>query len=147
VPYLTLETFHPLLVTRRVGLADPEHVGAMLTWVDRHLERAESKIAFVYDAGSDPRGRPDAKARRIGGEWFAERRDLLKEKCAGIDFAFASSLSRGALTAVFWISEPPIPCGLHATLELAIARAIERLGLTKVEPGRVIQTLDALNRR
>jgi hypothetical protein len=146
VPYVTLETFHPLLVTRRVGLAEPADVGAMLRWVDRHLVRAEGKIAFVYDAGTDPNGRPDAKARRMGGEWFAARRDLLQRACAGIDFAFPSPLSRGALTAVFWITAPPIPCGLHASLDAAVTQAIGRLGLD-LAAARVLEALAAATPR
>lgn len=126
MPYVTIESHLPLLVARRVGEADAKSVTSMLAWVAKHLNASRHKLTFVYDAGETPGGLPDAAARRAGGEWVGRHQSLLREKCCGLDFAFASPLSRGALTAVFWFAQPPIPWAMHASLRAAVQTGIDR---------------------
>ena len=143
--YVTLGTFHSLVIVRRVGIADAAAVGTMLQWVDAQLLQGEGRRALVYDAGLRPDGQPDAQARRLGGEWFKRRRADFVRHCLGFDFAFPSALSRGALTAVFWIARPSVPYDLHGTCEAAIAHAIQRAGLgSKLASGEVVRALDQL---
>jgi len=144
VPYLTIDTHSPVLVARRVGVADAPSVTSMLRWVGEHLAASDRKLSFVYDAGETPGGLPDAPARRAGGEWLGRNQTLLREKCAGLDFAFVSPVSRGALTAVFWIAHPPIPWAIHASLALAIEASLARLG---EPPERAIEIARELGRR
>jgi hypothetical protein len=66
----------------------------------------------------------------VTGRWFEKSQPLLRSKCIGIDFAFTSAISRGALTAVFWIARPPVPWEIHAETRAALAKALERKGLT-----------------
>ena len=40
---------------------------------------------------------------------------------------------RGALTAIFWVSRPPVPYRVFATLEEAIAHGVARCDAAKVE--------------
>jgi hypothetical protein len=148
VAYVTLSTFAPLVVVRRVGVADAAAVSTMLQWVDAQVLGADRPRALVYDAGTRPDGQPDAQARRVGGEWFKRRRSHFVRHCLGFDFAFPSALSRGALTAVFWIARPSVPYDLHASSTLAIEKALARAGLTgKIAPSSVTAALDELAAR
>jgi hypothetical protein len=141
VPYLTIDTHLPLLVVRRVGAADAASVSSMLAWTGRHFAASEQKLGFVYDAGETPGGLPDAPARKAGGEWLGRNQTLMREKCAGLDFAFASPVSRGALTAVFWIAQPSVPWTMHASLRAAVVSAIARVGDTTLVVDDVIRDL------
>jgi len=141
VPYLTIDAHLPLLVARRVGTADAPSVSGMLRWVGEHLQATDRRLVFVYDAGETPGGLPDAPARRAGGEWLGRHQTLLREKCAGIDFAFASPVSRGALTAVFWIAQPSVPWAMHSSLLLAVESAIARLGETTLHADDIVRDL------
>lgn len=128
MPYLTIDDHLPLLVVRRVGSADAKSVSSMLDWTGQHLDHAERKLGWLYDAGESPGGLPDAPARRAAGEWITRNRRRLEVHCTGLDFALASPLSRGALTAVVWIAKPPVPWAMHATLATALDAALDRLG-------------------
>ena len=143
MPYLTIDTHLPLLVARRVGVADAASVSSMLAWVGRNLAASDRKLAFVYDAGETPGGLPDAPARKAGGEWLARNKTLLREKCVGLDFAFVSPVSRGALTAVFWIAQPSVPWTMHASLRAAVDAALGRLGTTTLDAREIVRALGA----
>jgi hypothetical protein len=144
--YVNLDAFHPLVITRRVGIADAAAVRAMLDWVEGQVRRASTKVALVYDAGHDPVGRPDARARQVGGEWFRSHATLLRERCAGLDLSFPSPLSRGAMTAVFWIATPPVPYAMHGSCEAAVRSAIARLGSVDFQANGVVAALNAAER-
>lgn len=140
MPYLTIDTHLPLLVARRIGAADAISVTSMLTWVGAQLRSNERKLTFVYDAGETPGGLPDAHARRACGQWLAAHRSLLRERMLGLDFAFASPVSRGALTAVLWIAQPPVPWVMHGSLDAAVRCAIDRAG-AKLDVDEVVRDL------
>ncbi len=149
--YVVLDSFPNLVVARRVGIADVSAVRTMLARVDGLIfdsQQRSARSALVYDAGTKTGGEPDAQARRVGGEWFKRRRRELLQGCAGFDFAFPSSLSRGALTAVFWIASPPVPYAIHEASLAAIQSAIARLGPeTRIEAASVLAALDQLAAR
>jgi hypothetical protein len=147
VAYLTLDTFSPMLIARRIGIADAPAVEAMLGWVDQRLLHSDLKLGLVYDAGEDPNGRPDARARQLAADWLRARERDLRKRCAGIDFSFPSPLSRGAMIAVFWIAKPPVPYIMHGSANAAIRGSIERLGLVgKLHPREVLAELAARER-
>lgn len=126
--YVVHDGLLPLLLVQRTGNADAEGVARMLEWTRAQVMAAPSKVTFVYDSGGRSGGLPDAAARKVGGEWVARYRTMLREKVVGLDFALASPLSRGALTAVFWIAAPPVPWAMHASLEEALDAALARCG-------------------
>lgn len=140
MPYRLVADFLPVLVVRRDGTADAASVAEMLGWVEKQVGGANGKVGYVYDAGTSAGGLPDAAARKVGGDWIASRAGLLRKKVAGLDFAFASPLSRGALTAVFWIAAPPVPTTIHATLEAAVASAVARVG-ARHDPTAIVRAL------
>ncbi len=140
--YLLVDDFLPVLFVRRIGAVDAAGVTQMLGWVGGHLRSSSKKVGFVYDAGEMTGGLPDAPARRAGGEWLARHQTLLRDKCVGLDFAFASPLSRGALTAVFWVTQPSVPHAIHASLQAAVDSAIGRVGPNAgLEARRVMRDL------
>lgn len=142
MPYLTIEDHRPLLVVRRVGTADARSVSSMLEWTAQQFDLSRGQVAWIYDAGESPGGLPDAAARRAGADWIARNRRRMEQHCVGLDFAFASPLSRGALTAVFWIAKPPVPWTMHATLAAAIDSALDRLGRpSKLDAKAVLRDL------
>jgi hypothetical protein len=142
VVYVKLDDFHPILAVRRIGTADGAAVSEMLMWVDVHMRATDRPLGLVYDAGTNPVGRPDARARHIGGEWLRARQRELVQRCAGIDFAFPSALSRGAITAVFWIATPPVPYRIHGSSLEAVRQSAQRCGLA-IDPNKVVAALRA----
>jgi hypothetical protein len=128
--YVTLDAFYPIVVARRVGRVGTAAVEKLLHWFESQLARDEERIAVVYDAGNDPDGAPDSLARAAAGRWLHTHQREIRRACVGIDFAFPSRLSRGALTAVFWIAKPPVPYAMHATNRAALEGAISRVNLT-----------------
>lgn len=140
MPYRLLDDFAPLLVVQRDGVADAASVGSMLAWVKQHLDTTPDKVGYVYDAGRSTGGIPDAAARKVGADWLRLNERLVRKRAAGLDFAFASPLSRGALTAVFWIAPPPVPSTIHATLEAAVTAALARIG-NPHSPREVVRAL------
>jgi hypothetical protein len=147
VAYVILDSFPHLVIARRVGHADEAAVSDLLARVDEHIHDTDKRSALVYDAGTNPEGQPNARARRIGGEWFKRRRRDLERVAVGFDFAFPSSISRGALTAVFWIAGPPVPYAIHDSSLAAIRSAIGRLGDEgRTDPSIVLAALNELAR-
>lgn len=128
--YVLIDEFLPILISRRVAPADASSVAELLDGVEHHLTTSYEKVSYVYDAGEAPGGMPDAGARRATGQWLQKHRKLLQSKCVGIDFAFGSPISRAALTAVFWIAQPPVPWTIHPSTTDALSMALERKGLT-----------------
>lgn len=114
--------------------------------VHRILLDGSQPKALVYDAGKDPRGRPDAGARQVAAKFLREERALLTERCLGVDFSFASAMSRGVLTAIVWLQPPPMEIGVHADSLLAVRAAIDRLGPSRLEPHAILHELDLLRR-
>lgn len=125
--FVVLDRFSPVVVARRVGTLDADGMARMLDELSRRLRAAGEQLALVYDADVSTAGRPDAASRQVAGEWLRREEALLARSCAGIDFSFASPLSRGVLTAVFWIARPPVPVQVHDNLHAAITSAIARV--------------------
>lgn len=126
--FLVLDRFSPVVVARRVGALDAAEMRQMLGELTRRLRAADGKLALVYDADQSAAGRPDAASRQVAAEWLHTEAGLLVRRCAGIDFSFPSPLSRGVLTAIFWITRPPVPVQVHETSRAAIGSAIARIG-------------------
>jgi len=126
VPFAIVEK-PPVFVARRIGFAMPEEMAHMLARALHVLAVSETQAALVYDAGDDAAGRPDARSRRLTADWMAEHEALLRTRCAGVDFAFPTALSRGVLTAIFWLKAPPFPVSVHTSCRAALESAARRV--------------------
>lgn len=115
----------PVFLARRVGFTRLEDMQRML---DRaHACLTQGPGVLVYDSGAEPAGRPDARARQLTAEWMSEHEAFLLERCLGVDFSFPTPLSRGVLTAIFWLKAPPFPHRVHPTCRAALRSALARL--------------------
>ena len=145
MPFVYVERSN-LFLTRRVGLAGAEEMGEMLHRLRQKLVESHRPCFGVYDAGTDPRGRPDARARQVSATWFTDNEMLLEAQLKSVDFAFPNPLSRGVLTAVLWLKKPPFETHTHATTEEAIRAMLKRAG-SKEEAGKLLGELEAAERR
>jgi hypothetical protein len=134
----------PIYVARRVGVASPSDMAHMLDRAHASLVAASAlhRCALVYDAGNDPAGRPDARARQLSAAWIAQHERLLIERCAGWDFAFPNPLSRGVLTAILWLKAPPFETRIHGSCAEALASAARRVH-GPVDVPSLLEALDA----
>lgn len=142
--YLLLDRYAPLVVARRIDVLGAEDMRQMLGDLARRLRGSPEKMAVVYDAGTNVSGRPDAATRQVAATWLRDEEALLVRRCAGLDFAFPSPVSRGVLTAIFWIARPPVPVQVHDSARSAISSAVARVGRQgKIDPAEVIRALTA----
>ncbi len=121
-----------ILLARRVGDVTGPEMGWYLDAIERAMEEAEQPIALLWDAGVNPKGRPDAEARKLAGDFLRTRAELFRAKSTGMDFVFRNRVSRGILTAILWMAPPPVICRVHPTLDLALEAARRRLSAPDV---------------
>ncbi|MCA9630122.1 MAG: hypothetical protein KC766_20765 [Myxococcales bacterium] len=131
----------PVFVARRVGFVSPEDMSDMLERARTVLAVSDTPGVLVYDAGEDSAGRPDARSRRLTAAWMERNESLLQQRCAGVDFAFPNAVSRGVLTAIFWLKAPPFPTGVHNSSRAAIENALKRIR-SKLSPDDVLSDLE-----
>lgn len=94
-------------------------------FVERLLNRREPFALINNLAGVRP---PGATERRIISDCIAKRReDFLRYLCASAGVQ-PSALARGAMTAIQWVSPPPFPFKVFATVEEAEAWALRAIG-------------------
>ena len=116
-----------MLLARRVGDVTGPEMQWFLDYIRVAMERAEEPIALLWDAGVNPKGRPDADARKRAGDFLRDQAGLFRSKATGMDFVFRNRVSRGILTAILWMAPPPIICRVHASLDAATQAARRRL--------------------
>ncbi len=116
-PSLYCQTFPSALVDRELD--------EFLAALEAHVAVQRSPFAWVVLA--DALISSSAKQRKT----FAAAEERMKEQdrryCAGTAFVLTSSLARGAVTAVYWISPPVYPYSICATRAAAEAWAAEKL--------------------
>lgn len=132
-----------LLIARRVGQVGEREMREFLEKARIVCESAGVRAAIIYDAGLTPDGRPDSRARSAAAHWLNEHALLLQRKCAGMDFVFPTSLSRGILTAITWIRPLPMASRVHERFEDAVESALERIG-ARLPISDIIREADAL---
>ncbi|MCA9642378.1 MAG: hypothetical protein H6718_16665 [Polyangiaceae bacterium] len=140
MPFVILEK-PPVFIARRVGFVSPDDMAEMLESARSVLAARDEPGVLIYDAGSDSAGRPDARSRRLTAAWMDKHEALLKKRCAGVDFAFPNAVSRGVLTAIFWLRSPPFPTGVHHSSRAAIENALRRID-SKLNPDDLLAELD-----
>ena len=118
----------------------------MLESARRVLAARDQPGVLIYDAGSDSAGRPDARSRRLTAAWMDQHEALLQKRCAGVDFAFPNAVSRGVLTAIFWLRAPPFATGVHHSARAAIESALSRID-SKLSPDDLLAELDSNQQR
>jgi hypothetical protein len=89
------------------------------------LERATRPIAVVVEVvGSH---QPTTEQRRRQAAWMRAHRDLIRRRCAGIAFVFASPIFRFVLSSILLIEPIAIPYVVSTTRDDALAFAKARL--------------------
>lgn len=136
----------PFFVFRRVGAARAEDFEVALERLRALLASSPQRCIAIYDAGEDPTGSPDGHARRACAEWIARNEPLLRSKLIGLEFAAKSPLSRGVLTAIFWMRKPPFETYFHSNVRAAIADAAQRCR-SAIAPPELLVELDEAMRR
>lgn len=91
---------------------------------DRTVPR---KAVIVVDGSCDIV--PPPATRRMQAEWFNEHKSLLGLCVQSMVFIHASALSRGAMTALFWLSPMPFQVVVRDSLATALEWAIGEVAL------------------
>ena len=108
--------------------AHVEHVSARMRG---RTQRLSPKVYTIQDnAGFPPAG---AGERKVLAEWMERDFELIRSSSLGVGFVIDSTLVRGALTAVFWLSKLPAPYRVHGTAEEALQVAIEQVEAAGLE--------------
>lgn len=85
------------------------------------------RIALLADCSNA--GLPTSRERQMIAVTVHEHGPALKKICAGWAVVVTTAFGRGVITAINWISPPPIPIGVFATVEEAEAWCWARLRL------------------
>lgn len=123
-----IDEFDPLRVLVQVSVITDEnlriHLDELLAMMAANHAGGRRNVV-VIDASFGMR--PSAAQLEQQADWIHAHRELLGASCLGIAFVIPSPLVRGALAAIFWIAQLPIPHTVHATLGHAIDWASARL--------------------
>jgi hypothetical protein len=132
--YRVIDEFDPIRVLVQVSPTTDEnlreHLDAQLLEMQSNRGRTR-KTVVVIDASLGTR--PTPLQRKMQADWINEHRELLATTCLGVAFVIPSPLVRGALTAIFWIAQMPIPHTVHGSLASAIEWAGGRLAAVDVD--------------
>ncbi|HSC89002.1 MAG TPA: hypothetical protein VLC09_17090 [Polyangiaceae bacterium] len=101
-----------------------EHLGKLSANI-RRTAAAQSQTALIYDITSGYRA--PARVRQQQADWMKANASQIKGHCAGIAFVMTSSLVRGALTAILWMSAMPTAYTVVATVAEAESWCADRL--------------------
>jgi hypothetical protein len=72
---------------------------------------------------------PSASQRKRQADWQRQHHQLLVSQALGFAFIISSSLVRGGLTAILWLSPLPSPHHVASSREEAMAWAAEKLSV------------------
>lgn len=70
---------------------------------------------------------PPSDARRMQADWLRDNAELLKLVTHELGFVLPNPLLRGFVSAVFYLAPLPVPTSTHASLEEAIAWAVQEV--------------------
>lgn len=127
------ESRRPLIHVSFEGPPSDAEFAAYLERMTRMLELRERTVVVLDGREA---GRTPAKQRRMQAQWLDEQRETLREFSLGTAFVINSSVTRGILTAIFWVSPLETPHTIVATYEEAEDWAFERLREAGIEPPR-----------
>lgn len=140
-PFRTLD-YGPIQVQVQLGPLDEASMRRHLDLQSRWIRAAvaggatPNKGIIVLDASVNLV--PSATVRRLQADWHREHERELEALVQSMAFVVNSRLVRGAMQAVFWLSQPAYPMTVHASLEAAIPWAIEEAAGHPVPVPRVL---------
>jgi hypothetical protein len=108
-----------------------EDIPAYLDHLDRILQKNTSYV--VLTDASRVVGVPDAKTRQLTATWIQDRRAKLVRLNKGDAIYVPSSLLRGALTAIDWLTTPPCPRHYPLSVASGLVWCRKQLGAGAVE--------------
>jgi hypothetical protein len=98
---------------------------AYLEWTRRYIVCVGEPYSMVLDAR---RAAPiSATQRKILADHMGQTRVFSSEFCAGVAMVYESMVMRSMMTAIFWMTSPPYPTRVCATIEEAKQWCRERL--------------------
>jgi len=128
------ESRWPLVVVRYGVNVDENEFEELLSRLDKNVRRtaaARQKTTLIYDSTSGYQASPRIRKRQA--EWMKANADITRLNCVGIGFVIDSSLVRGILTAILWLSDMPAPytvVGTFAEAEQWCEKQLSAHGVT-----------------
>jgi hypothetical protein len=113
----------PLVRVTFAGVASDEAFARYLDEYAAFFKRGT--YVTVFDARLSLNSK--AGHRRRQAEWLRQHDQAVRRLCLGTAFCVSSPLTRGAITAVFWLQPPPCPYFVTESMPEAEAWARERL--------------------
>lgn len=121
----------PLVRVTYEGHIDDNAFARHLEEYARLLERGQ-RYAVVFDATRA--ARPPAGQRRMQADFIRAHSDELGRLCVGGAFAINSTVVRGAMTAILWLSPMPFPYEICPDVDSAVRWTTGRLRETGLVP-------------
>lgn len=118
-----------IVIPPRTQMTDSDY-RAYLEWTRRYIVCTGQVYAMVLDAQNNPG--VTANQRRILGEHMESTKPFSKKYCAGVAMVFDSTMMRGMMTAIFWLSKPE-----HATKVFAETHEAVKWAKARLETFRV----------
>jgi len=98
-----------------------------LVWMEKHVTTRGETYTVINDVRHAPA--PSAAQRKLVADHMERLRPITTRFCAGTAMVFESTLMRGIMTAIFWMSKPDYPTKVCATVD-------EAMGWCEVQLGR-----------
>ena len=120
--------FCPLTLMRPSGTPSDEELAEALRAITEFLEgelRAQRRGVMIVDMSRA--GALRAGQRRIASDWMKDNNHIYKHVAIGSALIIASSIVRGVLTALLWVSPIDMPYESCSNLDDAVRWAITRL--------------------
>lgn len=124
----------PLVYVRVHGVVTVADVGLAAAEFDRIFARG-TKITSLADTRKID-GIPGAAERRAIAEWMRRIEPEMRRSCVGSANLIGSSVVRGAMTAIYWLFEPPVPQYYPASLTDGLDWCVGQLASVGVDATR-----------
>ncbi len=114
------ESRWPLITIRYQAQVDEREFDQLLELLERNIHRTVrtgQKTAVIYDSRSGWSAPPALRKKQA--EWMKKHADITRKNCVGIAFVMNSTVVRGVLTAVLWLSDMPSPYRVVGTMSEA----------------------------
>jgi len=128
------ESLWPLIVVRYSQKVDEDEFGELLQRLDKNIARCiaeRTKTAIIYDSRAGYAASP--RVRQQQADWMKKNAMITKVNCVGLAFVINSTVVRGVLTAVLWLSDLPAPYCVVGTVGEAEQWCRDRLAESKVQ--------------
>jgi hypothetical protein len=132
------ESRWPLVRIRFGKEVDENEFGQLLALLDANMKRAtaaRTKTALIYDSSAGYSASP--RIRKMQADWMKDNAMQSRVNCVGIAFVITSSIVRGALTAILWLTDMPAPYTVVSSMREAEIFCVQQLtthGVTIPDP-------------